>query len=220
MLQWVDVQPGHVYQLSLDLRSKSPQAFLHINLCERLLLYPRGCIQAPLNLLPVTPAWHRYRFTVSSGLLGTTDGLWTPPVQLEIAAEGEHSAVAIDNISLLDQSTGHDLIRNGSFTEANNYWFFSSDHYHLPWHIKNLPLNVYFELGLPGVLALSLLLLSTLTRLLRQARRGPGFAQCCLAALAAFLTVGMFDSLIDVPRITVLFLLVLIAANLQAEPSP
>lgn len=220
MLQRVDVLPGHLYQLSFDIRTTAPQAFLHVSLCERLLLYPRGCVQAPLNLLPVTPAWHRYRFDVSAGLLGTSDGLWTPPVQLEVAAEGERSAVAIDNVSLLDQSTGHELIQNGAFTEANNYWFFSSDHYHLPWHIKNLPLNVYFELGLPGVLGLSLLLLSTLNRLLPLARRGQAFALCCLASLVAFLTVGMFDSLVDVPRITVLFLLVLISANLHAEPTP
>ena len=216
-LQRVDVVPDHPYLLSLDVRTSGPQAFLHLNLCERQLLYPRACIAAPINLVPTTLAWRRYRFPLRSGLLATPTNAGTPPVQLEIAEEGEHSAIEIDNVSLLDQLTERELIRNGGFSEANSHWFFSSDHYHLPWHIKNLALNLYFELGVLGLLATSILLLSALTRLLRRHLQRDAAATAWLASLAAFLCVGLFDSLVDVPRLTLLFMLVLSAVLLQAK---
>ena len=219
-LQTVEVAPGHPYLLSFDVRTRGEQAFLHLNLCERQLLYARFCIAAPLNLVPATTQWRRYRFPLQSGLLATPTRFGTPPVQLEIAEEGIHSAIEIDNVSLLDRMSDRELIHNGSFTDANNYWFFSSDHYHLPWHIKNLPLNLYFELGLLGLLAFGILLFSTATVLLRRRLQGQPQAGAWLAAIAAFLCVGLFDSLIDVPRITLLFMLVLCAAALEARKTP
>ena len=216
-LQAVEVAPDHPYLLSFDVRTRGEQAFLHLSLCERQLLYARACIAAPLNLVPATNQWRRYRFALQSGLLATPTSLGTPPVQLEIAEEGLHSAIEIDNVSLLDRMTDRELIRNGSFSDANSYWFFSSDHYHLPWHIKNLPLNLYFELGLPGLLAFSILLLSAVTVLLRRRLQGRPEASAWLAAIAAFLCVGLFDSLIDVPRITLLFMLILSAAALDSR---
>jgi hypothetical protein len=219
-LQTVDVSPGHPYLLSFDVRTRGEQAFLHVNLCERQLLYARACIAAPLNLVAPATDWRRYRFALQSGLLATPDSLGTPPVQLEIAEEGIHSAIDIDNISLLDRMTERELIRNGSFSDANNYWFFSSDHHHLPWHIKNLPLNLYFELGLLGLLAFGILLSSTAAILLRRRSQGQREASGWLASIAAFLCVGLFDSLLDVPRITLLFMLVLSAAALGARKTP
>ena len=214
-LQTVDVAPGHPYLLSFDVRTHGEPAFLHLNLCERQLLYARACIAAPLNLVPATADWRRYRFALQSGLLATPTRFGTPPVQLEIAEEGIHSAVDLDNVSLLDRMTDRELIRNGSFSDANNYWFFSSDHYHLPWHIKNLLLNLYFEQGLLGLLAFGILLWSVVAALLRRRAQGQPEANGWLASITAFLCVGLFDSLIDVPRITLLFMFILSAAALS-----
>lgn len=221
LLQRVRVAPATPYVLGLDVRHRSAEAYPFVRLCQRLLLYPQNCVDLPLRLGPPTPGWRHYQFAFDSGPLG--DGNWwrRAPVQLEIGVEGAPQPIDIDNISLRDAASEHEAIRNGSFLDGNNYWFFSSDHHHLPWHIKNLALNVYFELGVFGLLVFGAIVLGALSALLARAWRGDHNAACYLAALSGFLIVGLFDSLLDVPRITLLFLLLLCASQLRpAPPSP
>ncbi|MYM95397.1 hypothetical protein [Duganella vulcania] len=217
VLQVVDVQPDTSYLLALDVRNTGAPAFLHVNLCERQLLYPQGCIALPLHQTPLTQAWRRYQFKLSSGMLGRSGRR----VQLELAIEGDQAVLDLDNLSLRRQADQHELVRNGSFSAVNDYWFFSSDRYHLPWHIKNLGLNLYFEMGWPGLLAYASLLGSAGAELLRRssADHEKALSLALLAALVAFQVVGLFDSLFDVPRITLLFMLLLCASALQAAPS-
>lgn len=215
MLHVVAPRPGRDYVLDLDAWNTGPPAFLHVNLCQRLLLYPQHCSVLPLRQLGTGDQWRHVRFTFNSGALGGGTGWLSPPVQLEIAVEGVHAVVGIDNVSLREGDDRRQLIRNGNFSDTNLGWFFSSDHHHLPWHIKNLELNVMFELGLLGVLGLGALLSCCAAQLLRRARRGDVLAAAWLASLAAFLVVGLFDSLFDVPRITLLFLLLLSAGVLR-----
>lgn len=218
MLQVVKVEPETSYLLALDVRNTGAPAFLHVNLCDRQLLYPQSCVALPLHQIPKAQNWQRYQFPLSSGVLGQSGRR----VQLDIAAEGEHAALGIDNVSLRNLEDQHELVRNGTFSDANNYWFFSSDHYHLPWHVKNLLINLYFELGWPGLLAFAGLLSSAAAELLRRARDDADNAQALalLAALGAFQVVGLFDSLFDVPRITLLFMLLLCAAAMRPALSP
>lgn len=205
MQQSVYLQPRQQYLLGVDVWNGGPPAFLHINVCQRQLLYPQNCIATPLRQIRPAAAWQRYLYPINSGVLGS-DSL---PLKLELAVEGQDAVLDVDDISLRTIPDGHELLRNGSFSDANNYWFFSSDRNHLPWHIKNLALNLYFEMGWPGVSAYALLLFSVAGVLLRR-RDFP-----MLAALAAFQTVGLFDSLLDVPRIILLSMLLLSAAALQ-----
>lgn len=211
--QTVPLEPGTDYRLAIDVRNRSPMAFLHLRLCERQLLYPVNCTAVPLRRLPVGAQWQHVAMNFNSGVLGSR----TAPVRLELAVEGQRATVDVDNASLRQLPEDRELLRNGSFTDANNYWFFSSDRHHLPWHIKSLPLNVYFEMGWPGLLAAALLLLATCAPLLRRAsqRHADIDAAAWLAAIVGFQLVGSFDSLIDVPRLSVLFMLVLGAAALQ-----
>ena len=147
--------------------------------------------------------------------------LLRPPVQLELAASGTatSSVLEVDNLSLRAPG-GEELIANGSFTQANNYWFFSSDHHHLPWHIKSMALHLLIETGWCGALSMLALLVLAGRRLLRQAARGDAGALTCAAALLGFLVVGLFDSLLDVPRIALLCYLILLCALLQPVPPP
>jgi hypothetical protein len=207
ILQVVHPAPGQQYLLGVDVWNNGPPGFLHVNLCQRELLYPQNCMVVPLRQIPYAPYWRHYEFPLHAGGLGG-DSL---PVKLEIAAEGQRAVLYIDNISLRTVPDGRELLRNGSFSDANNYWFFSSDRNHLPWHIKNLGLNLYFEMGWLGVTGYGLMLLSALGVLL-----GRGDS-AWLAALAAFQVVGLFDGLIDVPRITLLSTLLLCSAALQAR---
>ena len=232
LLQRLSVQPATSYTLALDARRSGAMPVLLVRLCQRQLLYAQNCVNAPLRLRApaagtATAAWQHYQVQLDSGKLGAGAWLLRAPVQLELAASGTASSsiVDIDNLSLTAPG-GEELIANGRFTQANNYWFFSSDHHHLPWHIKNLPLQLLVETGWSGALStLGLFSLATL-RLLRRAHpdrpahRGGHGALAGGAALAGFLVVGLFDSLIDVPRLALLAYLMLLCALLQAVHAP
>ena len=226
LLQRLPLQPATHYTLALDARRSGPMPVLLVRLCQRQLLYAQACVPVPLRLQapppgsPV-PAWQHYEVPFDSKWLGAGAWLLRPPVQLELAASGTatSSVIDVDNLSLRAPG-GEELIANGRFTQANNYWFFSSDHHHLPWHIKSLALHVLVEMGWCGALSLLALLSLAGLRLLRQATGGNQCALACAAALLGFLVVGLFDSLLDVPRIALLCYLMLLCALLQPVPSP
>ncbi|WP_426071129.1 hypothetical protein [Janthinobacterium sp. DSP2-3-3] len=224
LLQRLPVQPATRYTLALDARRSGPMPVLLVRLCQRQLLYAQNCVNVPLRLRlpqPGAPAsvWLHYEVPFDSGWLGAGAWLLRPPVQLELAASGTatSSLIEVDNLSLRAPD-GEELILNGCFTQANNYWFFSSDHHHLPWHIKSLPLQLLVETGWCGALSMLGLLALAGLRLLRQATRGDLGALACAAALLGFLVVGLFDSLLDVPRIALLCYLMLLCALLQPSP--
>ncbi|MES2740014.1 MAG: hypothetical protein V4754_03565 [Pseudomonadota bacterium] len=220
LLQHVEVQPHTRYRLTLDMRGEPARPALTIRLCERLLLYPQGCVSAPLRPAASDGRWRRHHVTVDSGALGDAPWPRRAPVQLELAVDGAPGTVDIDNLSLRSEAGGPELLRNGTFMAGHDYWFFSSDRHHLPWHIKNLPLHLYAETGWFGLLSWSLLVACALATLARQVWRGQAGAAPCLAALTGFLVVGVFDSLLDVPRLALLFYLLLLCALLRPLPSP
>jgi hypothetical protein len=121
--------------------------------------------------------------------------------------------IEIDNISLIG-ADGRDLLTNGSFSRDMTGWFTTSDRFHLPWHIKNLGLNVLFDQGAVGLLLFLMLTGGALFRLVVGAARMHPFAPFLAAALAGFLLVGLFDSLLDVPRLAFLFYLLTFVALL------
>lgn len=211
LLQRITLRPQDTYLLQLDARTGASAARLHVKLCQRLLLYPQNCITAPLGPLPADRQWHGLRATIAAAPLGS--GQWPrAPVQLEVAAEGQSALIDIDNLSLQGATEQDQAIRNGNFERANDGWFFSSDRHHLPWHIKNLALNVYFELGWLGVVTLGGLIVCACTALTAQARHGHAGMAAIACGLTGFLVVGLFDSLLDVPRLALLFYLTLLVA--------
>jgi hypothetical protein len=226
LLQRLPVQPATRYTFALDARRNGTMPVLLVRLCQRQLLYAQNCVHIPLRLhLPQTgapaDAWQHYEVAFDSAWLGAGAWLLRPPVQLELAASGTtiSSVIELDNLSLRAPG-GEELIANGRFTQANNYWFFSSDHHHLPWHIKSLALQLLVETGWCGALSMLGLLALASRRLLRQGARGDQGALACAAALLGFLVVGLFDSLLDVPRIALLCYLMLLCALLQPPPPP
>jgi hypothetical protein len=217
LLQHADVKAGGTYRLGVDVRHARAGAAISIALCERWMLYPQNCAEAPLQLSGASGAWHRYEVEIRAGALGA--GLLAPPVQLEVSIAGA-GTVDVDNLSLREAGGGAELLRNRDFSDANDYWFFSSDRNHFPWHVKNFAVNTFFEQGWLGLATMAVLLLYLCAELATRALQGEATAGIYLAALAGFLTVGAFDSLFDVPRLTLLFFLVLSAAVMRPAKVP
>jgi hypothetical protein len=100
---------------------------------------------------------------------------------------------------------GRDVIANGNFADGMTHWFFTSDRYHLPWHIKNLALDVLFDQGAIGLALFALLVIAAAWRVAFGAAAGNPLSPWLAAGMAGFVVVGMFDSLVDVPRLAFLF---------------
>ncbi len=201
--QRVAVRAGERYHLELDARSHQEGARIEAPVCEKQLLNSRRCIWISLDV-PGDGHWHRLSHDFSSGEVGVEEGLRRPPVELFLYYPGKASLLDIDNVRLLD-AAGTNLIGNGGFSWSGDYWFFKT-HSHLPWHIKNVWVHVLFEQGWLGLLLFTSLIGFALFRLARVAWRGEPLAWACLASLLGLLSVGMFDSLLDTPRLATLLL--------------
>jgi hypothetical protein len=204
--------PRSVYEVTLDLRSQH-DTVLHVEICEKHLLYSEGCALAEAKIRRTGDSWQRLRVVLDGRAIKGEP--WYAPrlafFSMAVADAGE--IVEIDNLSVR-AANGENLIRNGDFSAGMARWFFTSDRDHLPWHIKNLELGLLFDQGIVGLVLFMLLALAALWRLILIARENedaPFFA----ASLVGFLAVGTFDTLLDVPRVAFLFyLLVLVALAL------
>ena len=206
--------------VQLAVRVRAPQdAVLHVEVCEKQLLYIENCLS---KTLPVKAqpdgAWQSG--SVDLGRATPMGGSWYAPrfVTFSIAVDTTGGVLELASLNLTD-GRGHALLANGDFSHQLAHWFFSSDRYHLPWHIKNLGLHVLFEQGLVGLALLGALLLMALLRLAFGRGREHALAPALAASLVGFLVVGLFDSLLDAPRIAFIFYTVLLfSMGLRAVP--
>lgn len=204
--QRVQVSPGEPLIALMELRA--PQgARLSLEVCQKQLLYPHSCLLGTVNVPPGRDGWQPVR----ASLQGTLEPApWYAPrlAFFSIAAVSRGGSIGVDNVALVG-AAGHNLIHNGTFSEGIARWFFTSDRHHLPWHIKNLWLNFLFDQGIFGLVSFSLAYAWSLWRLTGGAARSHPVAPYLFASLTAFGVVGLFDSLVDVPRVAFLFYVLL-----------
>jgi hypothetical protein len=214
MAQGLPVTEGRRFTLTLRVRSSNANARLGVPLCEKHLLNSFRC---QWNVIPV-PAdgiWHPQSITIDSGLVGAGNWFTRKPVELSLYNETVGTLVDVDDVQLQDEA-GERLIHNGDFSAGADYWFFKT-HSHLPWHIKNLWVEVLFEQGWFGLISLLLLLAAVVGHLARAVWRGDRLAGVLLASSGGFLTVAVFGSLFDTPRIATLFFLLVVLAGTSVQ---
>jgi O-Antigen ligase len=196
--QRVDVQGGAAYRLQMELRSRAPDAALSTPLCEKQLLNARRCDWLGVTV-PGDGAWH----TVTREIAPATVGAGPPwrhlPVELYFHNVGKAGVIDIRRVSLRD-AAGRELLDNGDFARGSDFWFMKTKS-HLPWHIKNLWVHTFFEMGGVGLAILVALSVVAVVRLARAGWQGSQPAWALLASLSGLLTVGVFDSLLDTPRL-------------------
>ncbi len=204
--QQVQVTPGGQYSIDLDARAPE-SAQLHLELCQRHLLYVDGCTIAKLRIAAGDGAWRKYVARFDAAKLGGDPWYAPRPIVFAMATESPQSRIEIAKVSVVGQDDA-ELLSNRNFAEGMSRWFTVSDRLHLPWHIKNVGLNVLFDQGALGLLLWLALCGSSLYRLAAGSARMHPMAPFAAAALAGFLVVGLFDSLLDVPRLAFMFYLV------------
>jgi hypothetical protein len=213
--QRVSGQPGK-YNLSLEARA--PQDVrLQVEICKKHLLYTDNCAIEGLIVKPAGGEWRRIPVPLDATHL--TYGPWYAPRLAFFAISLETSGRLVDtrDVALID-SQGRAVVANGDFGNGMARWFFTSDRYHLPWHIKNLALNVLFDQGVVGLALFSALVAIALWRLAAGHASGHSLAPFLASALTGFLVVGAFDSLLDAPRAAFLFYLLLLTGLALRAP--
>lgn len=198
--QVIEPKPHIHYKISMDIKSNIAAGSVSAPICEKAMLYSFDCKWMTLKYSAPIGSWVTISRTFNSGTLASGNWLNGRPVKLSIFNPTPRSVVSVDNVRVVGPD-GVDLVRNGTFEKLNDHWFFSTDN-HLPWHIKQLGVQIYFSQGLIGLLVFLVFALVSLIGLLRRAVLGDAFAITLMASIVAFLLVGLFSSPFDAPRLT------------------
>lgn len=215
--QRVGVPRGPV-QLDMKVRADVPTKLV-AGVCAKHLLYSDNCIGREVSVKADPGRWQQLQLPLRGHL--PSRGMWYAPRLLffTIGIDNPGGQVEIDDLSLRD-AAGNSLLANGDFGDELAHWFFTSDRSHLPWHAKNMGLQLLFDQGLVGLVLLGTLLVAALWRLAWGTAKQHALAPALAGALTGFAVVGLFDSLIDVPRVTFVFYsLLLIALTLRGAPA-
>jgi len=133
------------------------------------------------------------------------------PRALHLRALPPGRAVEIDAIGI---ARGGVALHNGSFDRGMDGWFFTTNLGHMPYHVKNLWLQLWFEHGWVGLL-LVLVLLALLGARAWRAPSGDDFLPMAALAVYALGGLGVFASPLDSARVSWLFYLLLFAGVVE-----
>lgn len=196
--QKVPVIHGAAYTVSFEMRAPAANTRVNVFLCSKLLLYSADC--RVLHLTVDSPnAWQH----VSEPLPAPIQrGQLPAPVELAFAT-GPGVVLDLGNVQLVD-ANGRNLVANGDFAAGTARWFFTSD-FHRLWRILDTPLSVWFEGGVLGTSALSLLVLSALGGAISAIRHGDPMGAPLAGSMLAVLLCGGFDNVFEAPRVALLF---------------
>lgn len=202
--QFVSIQPGNEYSVEFNGRSNKQNAQITVSICEKWLLTSARCSSEVVRIKG-DGTWQPMQVRLSSGEVGQGPWYLGRPVKFSVYNTSPMATVDLGNIRMTGDS-GYDLLANGDFSHGLNRWFFTVDN-DLPWHIWSMPIQILFDQGWLGVIALGLFMLLGLWRAGHQALRGNYTAGVLLAAQTGFVVIGTLDSLVDSPRILMLCLL-------------
>ena len=211
-------EPGP-YRLDVRLRGhRAERALLMVEVCERHILpFLPECRTVRAWLEPPYDQWQDYHVPFQVDDLGKRHWYGARPVEVALMHRGLAHGMDIDDVQVVTPG-GARLLRNGDFTRGMDHWVYS-DVVHTAWHVKNLWVETFFEGGWTGLLLLLALQGYLVVRLWRRIGRGDALALLLLASLAGLWTVGVADSLVDEPRLALVFYLMTWLAMARAEPA-
>ncbi|HEX2829529.1 MAG TPA: hypothetical protein VHP37_24505 [Burkholderiales bacterium] len=215
--QRVSASSAGVYTVSLKARA-AEQAALHVEICEKHLLYVGACAVKAVALQAAPGEWRPLTIALDGTQFGR--GPWYAPrlAFFSMAVETKGRLIDVDEVQVVGPD-GRSQIHNGDFAGGMSRWFFTSDKHHLPWHMKNMLLALLFDQGVLGLTCLLLLVATAFVRVAFGIAARSAVAPALAASLAGFLVVGLTDSLLDIPRIAFLFYLLVGAAVFAPTPT-
>ncbi len=213
------------YTLSMDVRTADPKAWLRVLVYRRNILLPNEWpgqhLKFESKVENTDGQWHRLTWTFNSGTLGDGARFGRQFLVLELMNWRKYDYVnragtvlEIDNVSLKD-AQGRELLANGDFSRGLERWFPYFDFNHLPWHIKNVWVKVFFDQGWFGLIGFAGFLAATIFAAVKRGLQGDPWGLAVSASMASFLAVGLFGGLLDMPRIIFMCYLMLFVTALS-----
>jgi len=214
MQQIVPATQNSDYRFSVKVRTGEKPSSLVVLWCEVWMLTSASCTKNVFDTRPLPDQWQSWSTTIHTGPVGAgrhVAGLFFPrPTKLGFYVSSRNQrGIDVTDLSLKD-GNGRELLVNGDFAEGADYWFWSEDN-HWQWHTANLAVNILFDQGWFGLIAVGLLLGLTIARLLRQIGRNDSLSAVYLAAIIAFVVTGVTVSTFDQPRLALAFYLLCFA---------
>ena len=193
------------YELRLRIRSLSFNQRIGINICVQSVQFSVDCVGAEISSGDEVGTWHEESVDLDVQRLLSV----SKPLYLALFVDSHNEGlVAVDDLKLTGPD-GNNVLVNGDFGAAHDRWFFASD-VHNHWHAFSLFVHLLFEQGWAGVVAFTMLVSYSTFRLLRAADNP--LAIIILASIAGCLVIGVTDSVLDAPRISLLFFMLQILA--------
>ncbi len=218
LTQRLPLEPAAAYTLAFDARVLAPATLL-ASVCEMHLLYDARCQGTELRLQPGNASWQHHERVLRGPPLPA--GEWPAPrlrvFALALADAG--TELEIDNLRLTGDTPAN-LLDNGDFSRQLAHWLPAAQFYFLPWHIDNLYLELLIERGLSGLAAFGALVGLALWNVLIGPGRGVPVAPFLAASLCGASIIGLVSSVMDVPRVALLFLLLALLALSLRESHP
>lgn len=213
--QRISVEPYTDYKVTVHARADK-EARVVIGLCERNLIYASNfmpnCVRKAVSLSATEGEFEQQTVEINSGRVGQWRAPWRWPTVLTINYAKPGTVVEIDAIEF--SADGFNLLRNGSFKHGLDYWFSFNDYSHLPWHIKNTFLQVWFESGWLG-LGLFLALLALLVHANLERHAPDSLVPVYTTGVLSICVFGLFGGPLDSARVSWMFYFFLAAGLAQ-----
>jgi hypothetical protein len=185
-----------------------------VSLCDKVLLYSDECQSAGLNLTQ-PGVWQSMDARLETKGLGRAAlfGLLHRPVELSIF--GSPGQIEVKGLDVTD-AAGRPVLSNAGFTHGLNRWLITDDS-HVSWRILNVYLMLFFETGLFGLAAYLALSGAAMAAGLAGAMRGTIYGAAITGSVASFLVSGLFDNVLEAPRVGCLFFLICLAGLVRSD---
>src|SRR5439155_23183541 len=128
------------------------------------------------------------------------------PVELALFDPIPGTTIEVGHIRMFDPQH-RDILVNGDFSRGTERWYFTDDQ-HLIWRIHSQYLTSLFEGGILGLTCFIALTGTALAGAVCAMARGDRMAAAVAASLLAFLCSSVFDCLLEAPRLSALFYIV------------
>ena len=206
--QRVNIEPHTDYQIKINVNGYKPER-ISAAICERNAIYSSNfspnCIGGLINLDENTGS---YILTANSGKLGGGGlSFFRWPTTFVLKNRYGTDPIKVDSIELTNISssqTNYNLLNNANFEQGMDHWYFYNDFEHLPFHIKNIYLGFFYQVGLIGLFIVLLVIIKVIATT-AQSMSHKIIQRIVIAYLIGMFSFGFFGDPLDSARANILF---------------
>lgn len=211
--QRLSLTPNTDYTANILLKSSSTAKItvLHLSLCERnLIIFERWAVNCETKRIPIKANAETQLISsvINSKSIGSNIAINRLPTVFLLRYKKGAAPLEIQSINLLDENN-QSIVVNSDFNQGTDHWFFYHDFEHLPWHIKNIYLSIFYQLGIIGSLLFLGLLVCAANALIKSVDDDKLLNAAIVSILLGYLAFGVFGDPLDSARVSSLFFMLL-----------